>query len=210
MKVAAILGIWVMLVAGAAWAEDRVPEVEDHKHFKRLNKKYKQYDDRVHSIRDVTPEELKETPFEVCRIYTLHDQVKDPMDPDYWIVAKRRVFEVSAPGIEKAMKRAQWAPGSEKEALGLAKLIVIGIGYTGVLVEEKVENVRRKFKAKLSEEAAAKVAGPKVTKKEDHYEVVMVGWTRVPFGGDELLTLYTVKIAKNKFEVEAEALVGRF
>ena len=198
-----------MLVAGTALAEDPVVEVEDHKHFRRLNKEYKKYDDRVAQIHDITPVELKETPLEVFRVYTRRDQVKDPMDPDFWIVARRRVFEVSAPGIEKAMKRAKWAPGNEKEALGLAKLIVIGIGYTGVLVEEKVENVRRKFKEKLSEEAAAKVAGPKVTKKEDHYEVIMVGWTRVPFGGSELLTLYTVKVGKKKFEVEAEALVGR-
>jgi len=200
----------LLLVTGLAWAGEPVPEVEDHKHFKRLNKKYKKYDDRVAQIQDVTPEELKETPFEVFRVFTRRDQVKDPMTPDFWIVAKRRVFELSNPGIKKAMKRAKWAPKKEQDALGLAKLMVIGMGYTGVVFEDRVEKAKTRFKEKLTEEQAAKVAGPKVTKKDDLYEVVLVGWTDVPFGGSELLTLYTVTVGKRTFEVEAEELVGRF
>jgi len=212
VKNGAMLVAWAMLLvfAGAVNAGEPVPEVEKHRHFKRLQKKYKQYDDRVAQIQDVTPEELKKTPFEVYRVYTLRDQVKDPMTPDFWIVARRRVFDVSAPGIKKAMKRAKYSPGSEAEALGLAKLMVVGMGYTSVVGEERAERARERFKEKLTEEAAAKVAGPKAEKKEDYYEIVLVGWTDVPFGGEELLTLYTVKVGKRKYEVTSEALVDRF
>ena len=212
MKITAMFVSWAVLMvfAGGVEAGEPVPEVEKHRHFKRLQKKYKQYDDRVASIHDVTPEELKKTPLEVFRVFTRRDQVKDPMTPDFWIVAKRRVFDVSAPGIEKAMKRARYSPGSEAEALGLAKLIVVGMGYTGVVGEESVERVKKSFGERLKPAESEKVAGPKASKKEDHYEVVLVGWTDVPMGGPEYLTRYVVLVGKGRFEVVSEALVGRF
>ena len=212
MKITAMFVSWAVLMvfAGGVEAGEPVPEVEKHRHFKRLQKKYKQYDDRVASIHDVTPEELKKTPLEVFRVFTRHDQVKDPMTPDFWIVAKRRVFDTGPDGIVKAMKRAKYEPGSEAEALGLAKLILVGSGYTKLVTEKSFDSVKRSFGERLTPEAAKKLSGPVVTKKEGYYEVVLVGWTDVPMGGEEFLTRHVVLVGKEKFEVTSEALVGRF